>query len=170
MFFSTTRPASSAEPPDGSWSVFRAELSDPGSSAWGPAQSVASGLGSQRAPLAVRTNGTTLVVYRSSQPVTHPRANGDIAIDNRYVGTLTFRGVRPVSYGAFDDVQTYTVTTSGHGRRKDGRIARDAVGLFPVDSDARGSREQTSAAIARLKTVVPEFLPINTRAIFVEDQ
>jgi phage tail-like protein len=170
LFFSTTRPASSAEPADGSWSVFRAALSDPGSTAWGPAELVASASGSQRAPLAVRTNGTTLVVYRSSQPVTHSRANGDTTIDNRYVGTLTFRGVRPVSYGAFDDVQTYTVTTPGHGRREDGRIARDAVGLFPVNTDARGSREQTSAAIARLKTVAPEFLPINARAIFIEDQ
>ena len=170
LFFSTTRSAAPAEPPDSAWSVFSAELPDAGSNAWDPAQPVVSDAGSQRAPLAVRTNGTTLVVYRSSQPVTHPRANGDIAIDNRYAGTLTFRGARPVSYGAFDDVQTYTVTTPGHGRHNDGRFARDAVGLFPVKSDARVSPEETAAAIARLKTVAPEFLPINTRAIFVEDQ
>jgi hypothetical protein len=75
-----------------------------------------------------------------------------------------------VSYGTFDDIQTYTVTTPGHGRHADGRFARDAVGLFPLRSDARVSPEETAAAIARLKTVAPEFLPINTRAIFVEDQ
>ena len=81
----------------------------------GPGASVASGLRLSAAPLPSGPTARRFVVYRSSQPVTHPRANGDIAIDNRYVGTLTFRGVRPVSYGAFDDVQTYTVTTSGHG-------------------------------------------------------
>jgi phage tail-like protein len=171
MFFSSTRAADPATPPDGTWSVFRAELSDPTTNAWSPAQPVAADLGSQRAPLAIQTDGSTLVVYRSSQPVAHPRTNGEVAIDNRDAGALTFRGKRSVTYGGFDDLQTYTFTTPSHGGRNDGRIARDAVGLFPVQSrSAALTPAQTNAAIDHLKAIAPEFLPVNTRAIFIQDQ
>lgn len=170
LYFSTTRSVDPAAPSDGTWSVFRADLTDPAVHNWGPPVGVATALGSQRAPLAIRNNDTTLVVYRSSQPVTHPRAHGEVAIDNRYAGALTFRGTRAVSYGGFDDLQTYLHTATDHGRRRDGRIARDAVGLFPVQPAGAAPTAERRATLEHLQAIAREFLPINTRAIIVDDQ
>lgn len=172
LFFSTTQSTQAANRSHGGWSVFRAELHDPAANTWGSAEPVATGVASQRAPLAVRTPGATVLTYRSSEPLSHPDPSGGQAIDNRYAGTTTRRGTGPVTYGGLDDVQTYTYTTPEHGRRNDGRIARDVVGLFlvpPVPPD-QTLPLQTALAISRLAKVAPEFLPINARAIFITRQ
>jgi phage tail-like protein len=170
LYFSTTRTADAAAPADGRWSVFGTELLDPAANTWAGATAVAVAAGSQRAPMAVRRAGVTVLVYRSSQPLSHTNALEDTAIDYSCIGTTTFRGTRAVTYGSFDDIQTYTYTARGGGSEKDGRISRESVGLFLIPSAEQAEPAEVRAAIARLRAIVGQYLPINTRAIFPVDQ
>ena len=154
------------------WSIFRADCSTRRTTP-GEMRSPSRPGCVATSPVAIRTPGRRCLTYRSSQPISYPDALGGTAIDTRYAGTMTFRGSRPVSYGAFDDVQTYTYTAPGRRREKDGRFAREAVGFFrvrPVPPHPDPPPEEIAAARARLAKVAPEFLPINTRPIFIADQ
>ncbi|MCG2622421.1 phage tail protein [Arthrobacter sp. I2-34] len=172
LFFASTR--SPAGPEDeGGWSVFRTQLADPATHDWAPAQPAAVGPVSQRAPLAVRGTGATLLLYRSSEPLIHAAAGEASIPDTRYAGTTTYAGHRKARAGSFGDTGTYTYTRSGGGPQRDGRIARDAVGIFlakperPVGPDQPVEPEGDEAAPSRLAAVLPEFLPINARGIVI---
>lgn len=170
VFFSTTRAADAAAPPDGRWSVFRTELLDPAANTWTTATPVVAAAASQRAPLAIRTADATTLVYRSSEPLRHTNALEHTATDYSTVGSTTFRGTRAVTYGAADDIQTYTYTAPGGGTKKDGRISRESVGLFLIPPAAGAEPTEIQAATTRLRAIVDQYLPINTRAIFPVDQ
>jgi hypothetical protein len=164
LFFSSTRA------PDGGWCVFRTVVRDVARNAWETPEPVVNAAGSQRAALAVRITDGTLLLYRSSEPIQHPLETGGHVVDSRYTGTTTFRGKVAATQGSFDDVQTYTHTAPGGGPSHDGRFGRGAVGLFLVPAEARDkplTRAEREVATSRLEKLASEFMPINTRAIFI---
>jgi hypothetical protein len=93
----------------------------------------------------------------------------------RYAGTTTVRsadGAKRALYGTFEDFQTYMyrrVPTGGPGEstnRSGGRpAARDAIGVFLQPDTADPDRR--AQGLERLRSVLPDFLPLTTRVVFV---
>jgi hypothetical protein len=68
--------------------------------------------------------------------------------------------------GAFEDFQTYTYDAgSGGVRRNADRIARDTVGLYLTPDIA--DPDEIKAIISRLANVLPGFMPVTARAVFI---
>ena len=166
LFWSSTR--------NGGWSIFSSTL-DIGALSWSAAQQITTTAYSERAPLALDNGaGGTLLVYRSNEALAYTskvygstrtldmRQAGTTTVDTKAVGKLSL-------YGTFDDFQTYTYDAGQRGVRKNkDRIARDTVGLYlePTTSDS----DQINAIVAQLSNVLPEFMPIAARAVFITDQ
>ncbi|MCI9870541.1 phage tail protein [Arthrobacter humicola] len=167
LFFSSTRPAT-AGPFDGGWSIFSVRLLDPGTNVWGEPEPLTGGPSSQRAPVGVHIQGATLLMYRSSGPIQDSDADGVQTLGTHSSGTTTFSGQQKALYGTFGDIGTYTYTGKGGGKDADGRISRDAIGLFLAAAAPPLSPEEMARAQSRLAAVLPEFLPINARAIVIQ--
>ncbi len=157
LFWSSTR--------SGGWTIFGSTL-DTGSFTWTPIAQVVAGPFSGRAPVAVNTGPDTLLVYRSNASIRRAVAR---TVDERYAGTTTVDSgntAKLALMGTVDDFQTYTNDAGRNGVRTDAdRIGRDTVGLYP----APGATEpdQMRASVSRLRGVLPEFMPITTRAVIV---
>lgn len=167
LFFSSTRPTT-PQPSDGGWSVFTVRLLDPGTNAWGEPEPLTSGPSSQRAPVGVHIQGGALLMYRSSEPIKNSDAGGLRTLDTPSSGTLTFSGRQKALYGTFGDIGTYTYTGKGGGKNGDGRISRDAIGLFLTAPVPPPPPEEMARVQSRLAAVLPEFLPINARTIVIQ--
>jgi hypothetical protein len=167
LFFSSTRRAT-AEPFDGGWSVFSIRLLDPATNAWGEPKPLTRGTSSQRAPVGVHIQGGTLLMYRSGEPIEDSDADGVRSLDTLSSGTTTFSGQQKALIGTFGDTGTYTYTGKGGGKNGDGRFSRDAIGLFLTAPASALPPEEMARAQSRLAAVLPEFLPINARAIVIQ--
>lgn len=167
LFFSSTRRAT-AGPSDGGWSVFGVRLLDPGTNAWGEPEPRTSGPSSQRAPAGVHIKGGTLLMYRSSERIKNSDADGVRTLGTPPSGTTTFSGQQKALFGTFGDIGTYTYTGKGGGRNGDGRISRDAIGVYLAAPAAPLPPEEMARAQSRLAAALPEFLPINARAIVIQ--
>nr|WP_232541495.1 phage tail protein [Nocardia bovistercoris] len=167
LFFSSTRPTVTGEVGRAAWSIHRTELLDPATNTWADPRPVATGAAGRRASLAFGTSTGTVLTYRAGDRLA-PDGVSAAGTDSTAAGTTTFHGTRPVSYGTFDDTQTYTYTAAGGGVAGDGRFARDAVGLFLIPPQPGLPPEQLAAATARLASVAAEFLPVNARAILIQ--
>jgi Phage tail protein (Tail_P2_I) len=166
LFFSSTR--------TGGWSIFTSRL-DHAAGSWSAAEPVVRSPFSDRAPTVIDIDDATVLVYRSNQSLRY--ANGsDIAtaatLDSRYGGTTTVdtaAAAKIALRGTFEDFQTYTYDTRVGRRRGTTPSTRDTVGVDlqappdGVDPDA------AHAATVRLAAVLPEYLPITTRAVILDD-
>jgi Phage tail protein (Tail_P2_I) len=164
VFWSTTR--------HGGWSVDRATLAT-GPLTWGATEQVTTGPYTQRAPLAVDTGGSVLLAYRSNASLAHtaPASGATRTLDHRYAGTTTVdTGAtgKLALRGAFEDFQTYTHDAGAAGvRTNDDRIARDTVGLYLTPDTA--DPQEVRAVVSRLAGVLPGFMPVTTRAVYVTE-
>jgi hypothetical protein len=166
LFFSSAR--------SGGWSIFTSRLNHTANS-WSPAESVVSGPFSSRAPTVLATGAATVLVYRSNQSLRYP-SDGDAAapatLDTRYGGTTTVDTAaagRIATRGTFEDSQTYTYDTRAGRLRGTTPSARDTVGVDLQSPPAGVDREAAQADTARLIAVLPEYLPIATRAVMLDD-
>ncbi|RZI53866.1 MAG: hypothetical protein EOP16_00525 [Pseudonocardia sp.] len=167
VFFSSTRAPAAEVPPGIRWSIFATTLTDETRNEWSPTQPVVTGTAANRAPLAVNDAHGTLLLYRSSQPIDDPGREDCPIRDSRYSGTTTFRSGR-AAFGTLEDAQTYIYTAPGGGAGDDGRIGRDAIGLFltfPETEPALAAVGEEEAH-SRLTPLMRQFLPANARAVF----
>jgi hypothetical protein len=155
----------------GGWTLWRAVL-DIATLALGAAQQIAATPFSNRAPQAVDTGNGTLLTFRSNESMAHTSAvyGATRTLDTRGAGTTTV-DVRNLAKqalrGQFEDFQGYTYDSGQSGvRTNNDRVARDTIGLFltpPAGTDAA----TIQAMLSRLANVVPEFMPITERAVFI---
>jgi hypothetical protein len=164
VFYSSTR--------NGGWCVFRNTLAI-ATLTWGTPQQVVGGPYAGRGPLAVDAGGGagTLLVYRSNASLAYASDTfgATQTLDHRYAGTTTVdtTGTAKLALrGAFEDFQTYTYDAgSGGVRRNADRIARDTVGLYLTPDIA--DPDEIKAIISRLANVLPGFMPVTARAVFI---
>ena len=162
LFWSSSR--------NGGWTLFNATL-DIVAFNWSAAQQLTNTPFANRAPLAVDTGAGTLLAFRSNESLTYsstvygatqtldPRYGGATTADTRNAAKMGLRG-------KFEDFQTYTYDAGQNGvRSNDDRIARDTFGLYlaPDINDP----VQIKAIVSRLANVLPEFIPISERAVFI---
>jgi phage tail-like protein len=165
VLFSSTR--------DGSWSVWQVPV-DVQNRTWGaPAAVTAAGF-TDRSP-AVLPLAPAVLVYRSSRSITRLARHGrsGASVDRRPSGTVTVRAgntARLAQRGTVDDLLTYTVRVGPFDdqvlrRERLDLVAFDVVALL-LDPGTAGP-EAVDAGVARLRAVLPEFLPITTRAVLI---
>jgi hypothetical protein len=165
VLFSTTR--------DGSWSVWRVPV-DTSARTWGAPAAVTGDEFTDRSPAVLPLDPAVLVV-RSSRSITHADRHGRSAatVDRRYSGTVTVQArnkARLAQRGTIHDVLTYTSRVGPTAeqvtqRKRLDLIASDVVVLY-LDPDTAGP-DVVDAGVARLRAVLPEFLPINARAALI---
>jgi hypothetical protein len=155
---------------DGSRSIWRNVL-NPATDTWGTAEQVTHTPYSQRNPLAVALNESTLLVYRCNASVPY-RSNVYTAtetVDFRYAGSTTAdtRNAAKIALrGQFEDFQTYTYDVGRNGERTDiNWYAEDTVGLYLTPD----TEDPTSTTRNRnlIKNVLQKFLPIQVRVVFI---
>ena len=121
----------------------------------------------QRAPLALRVGGRTLLIYRSNESVRRVSESYPATefTDFRYAGSVT-PNVRNVTKlmlrGDYEDFQTYTYDAGGG---HDDWYARDTVGIFlKPDSDDPDLFRRNQKL---LREVLRQFLPLQLRPVFI---
>jgi phage tail-like protein len=165
VLFSTTR--------DGSWSVWQVPI-DTSTRNWGAPAAVTADEFTDRSP-AVLPLDPAVLVHRSSRSITHADRHGrsGTIVDRRYSGAVTVQArnkVRLAQRGTIHDVLAYTSRVEPTAEQVTPRerldlIASDVLVLFlapgAVDPDA------VKAGVARLRAVLPEFLPITIRTALI---
>ncbi len=155
---------------DGSWSVWRSRL-DAATGGWSPALPVTGAPFSDRSPVVLDLDGGTAIAFRSNRSVEYHSEvyRGTETVDRRYSGAttvLTGNGAKSALRTRFDDFGTYTYDTGpAGGRTDDDWYGRDTLGLY-LEPDTLDQAAQ-SAARARLRRVLPEFVPLTDRTVFV---
>ena len=165
LFWSSTRA--------GAWSIFTSRLDHP-THIWSTPEPLVAGPFSNRAPTAVGTDTATVLVYRSNQSVTYP--SGDTAagatLDTRYGGTTTVdtaAAAKIALRGSYQDFQTYTYDTRRGRRRGATASARDTIGIDLAAPPAGSDPDVLRSDTVRLAAVLPEYLPITTHAVILDD-
>ena len=151
----------------GSWSVWRQRL-DSAAHTWTEEEEITDPPFSQRAPLPFVLDNRTLLFYRSNQSLSY---SSDVyratqTFDLRYSGSTTVHTrqfEKAALRGDFDDFQTYTYDA---GKKPDDDwYARDTVGIY-LEPDTVDI-EKIDLAVSRVRKVLPDFLPITDRAVFI---
>lgn len=138
---------------------------------WGAAQQIENTPFSNRAPLAVSAGPETLLVFRSNQTLIHSSSvyAATQTMDARYAGVTTVdtRNTAKIALqGKVNDFQTYVYDTGPNGQRgNNNRIARDTIGLYLTPDIA--DPVQIAALVSRLANVLPDFIPLSERAVFI---
>lgn len=156
----------------GNWSVWSNKVDMNGLN-WETPLQITNSEYSERAPFVVDMGTDTLLLYRSNQTLEYTSTvySATRTLDARYAGTTTFdtrntpkRDLR----GKLGDFQTYIYDTGQNRvRTNDNLIARDTIGLYlkPDTTDP----EKIEAIISRLNNVLPEFMPVTARAVFITE-
>jgi phage tail-like protein len=165
VLFSSTR--------DGSWSVWQVPVNAQNRTWDEPVAVTAAGF-TDRSPAVVALDPAVLV-HRSSGNITYPdrHSRAVAGVDRRYSGTVTVQATnrtRLAQRGTVDDVLTSTYRAGDPNERitrRDGLdlVAADVVALL-LDSGT-ADPGAVDAGVARLRAVLPEFLPITTRAVLI---
>jgi phage tail-like protein len=165
VLFSSTR--------DGSWSVWQVSV-DAQNRTWGQPEAVTLEEFTDRSP-AVLPLEAPVLVHRSSRSIAYPagQSRAGATVDRRYSGTVTVQTTnraRLARHGTVDDVITSTYRAGDPDERITRRerldlIAFDVVALIlrPGTADP----EAVDAGVARLRALLPEFLPITTRTALI---
>lgn len=158
----------------GGWAIWRSVLPAGQTAGWSPAEALAGGPFSQRAPLAVRVGAATLALYRSSSSLANvsPTYGPLNALDRRYAGATSVdvgNGARLRLRGSFGDATAYSYDTrAATGQAGVGWYAREAVGLYPLAGTDPAAPE---AGWAPIIAALGQDLPIQVRVIpIVEEQ
>jgi len=154
----------------GNWSIWESTLNIAGNT-WSTPQQITNSAYSERAPLVISDDTRTWLVYRSNQSLEYTNTvySATRTLDARYAGTTTFdtrNSAKRALRGQLEDFQTY-ISDAGRadGRTNDDRIARDTIGLYLETGDA--DLDEIKAIISRLNNVLPEFMPVAARAVFI---
>jgi hypothetical protein len=152
----------------GGWSIWHAAL-DPAvvPDAWTAAAQVTTSAYAQRSALPVPLDGDTLLLYRSSESLSYAsdiyRATS--TVDFRYAGSTTPQ-VRDAAKlglrGAFDDFQHYTFDAQ---TSENDWYRRDTIGVYLAPDTMDGVA--IARGVERLANVLPEFMPVTDRAVFI---
>jgi hypothetical protein len=163
LFWSSTR--------NGGWAIFNDTLNNT-TMTWGTAAAVTTGPFVSRAPLAVSVAAETLLAFRSNQSLSYSSSvyEATQTQDVRYAGSTTVdtRNTAKIAlFGQYTDFQTYVYDSGPNGQRTNAdRIARDTIGLY-LTPDTTDTAAQIQASISRLANVLPEFMPVSERAVFI---
>lgn len=163
VYFSSTRL--------GGWSILSTRLNHAAHS-WSAAEPVVSGPFTDRAPTVIGTEDATVLVYRSNRSLSYSSGLGAGAtLDTRYGGTTTVTASAAAKIalrGTYEDFQTYTYDTRRRYRRGNTASARDTIGIDLQVPPADADPDEIQADAARLAAVLPEYLPITTRALVLD--
>jgi len=131
---------------------------------------ITAGQFTHRAPAAVATKTGTRIWIRSneSQIYVSPSYPASKTIDARYAGSTTVDTRNPSKFGLRGNIQDVMRYTYDTGRAENDWYSRDTVGIYltPDTLDEQFViRKQTAIA-----NVIRDFLPIQTRAVFIIQQ
>jgi len=156
---------------NGSWSIWGGTLDDIETNDGANANQVTGGPYSQRDPLPLSINNTSLMlIHHSNASVTYRsevykatetkdfRYSGCTTVDTRNSDKITLRQ-------KFGDFQAYTYDVR---KTNDAWYARDTIGLYLENNTM--DKEQVEAGIKRIEKVLSEFMPITDRAVFITKQ
>lgn len=154
----------------GGWSLVAADL-DAAAHTWAAAVAVTSPPHSARGPLPLLLDGRVAVAFRSNRPLSYHSAayRATETVDRRYAGSTTAhtRDAPKIALrGELDDFAAYTYDAGPPSGRTDADwYARDTVGLYVEP----GTLDPTAVAMgqARLRSVLPEFVPATDRAVLI---
>ncbi len=163
LFWSSTR--------DRSWSIWYAELTDPGTNTWSVSQQITTNVYSQRAPLPVQIGDNTLLIYGSNESIAYTSQlyRATETLDMRYAGSTTAdtRNITKLTRrGLFEDFQTYTYDTGQNGIRGDlNWYARDTIGIYLTPNTEDPAMIEYNRNLIR--NALRQFLPIQVRVVFI---
>lgn len=164
VYFSSTRL--------GGWSILTTRLNQAARS-WSAAEAVVSEPFTDRAPTVIVTDDATVLVYRSNRSLSYSSGlAAGATLDTRYGGTTTVVKSDAAKFalrGTYEDFQTYTYDTRRSHRAGGTASARDSVGIDLEAPSDEADPDKIQADAVRLAAVLPEYLPIATRALVLDD-
>lgn len=151
----------------GSRSIWRAILDPDAAPPWSGAEERTSSPYAQHAPFPLAVEDGRILIYRSNESLSY---TSDVyraaeTVDGRYAGSMTVdtRNTDKIALGgAFEDFQTYTHDT---GTEDVDRYRRDTIGIYLTPDTL--DPDDIEQGIARLRQVLPEFMPATDRAVFI---